>query len=334
MTEALATYKALADPTRLRILRTLAAGPFHVNELVAILDAGQSTVSRHLRLLAEAGLVSCRRTRTWAYYSLAKDGKRFPAGQIAALEADWNGGPNPDQEAIDAVLIRRRESTAAFFRKSATHWDRLRDDLLGPSTHLGRVAEIVSGTDTVVDLGTGTGVLLERLAPKAGRVIGVDASPEMLEIARHRVHAAALENTELRLGSLEHLPLSDGEADAMIANLVLHHVAEIGPVLREIRRGLAPGGRVVIVELTDTADEAFWQALGAQWPGFRPDDLCTALEEAGFASPRIEDLGLVRTNGHAPVASSARPNVFLIEAVSQPGPQHRGRSAHREGDLS
>ncbi len=306
-----------------------------MNELVTVLGTGQSTVSRHLRLLADARLVDCRRTKTWAYYSLAKEGKGFPARQLAELESEWNGSPNPDQLAIDSVLARRRESTAAFFRRSATHWDRLRDELVGPPTHLGRLAEIVRGAETIVDLGTGTGVLLERLAPGARRLIGVDASPEMLDVARRRVRDAHLANVDLRLGALEHLPLSDGEASAMVANLVLHHVAEIGPVLREIHRGLGPEGRVVIVELTDAADESFWSVLGAQWPGFRPDDLAAELVSAGFGPARFEDLGAIGSNGRGPMPSgAARPHLFLLEAVSLTRPHRRGRTSHREGDRS
>lgn len=313
MTGTLATFKALGDPTRLRLLRTLAVGPFHVNELVAILGAGQSTVSRHLRLLAEADLVACRRTRTWAYYSLAKDGKSFSARQLASLEAEWASLANPDQASIDAALARRRASTAAFFKTRATDWDRLRDELLGPPAHIDRLVELVGVAGTVVDLGTGTGVLLERLAPGCARLIGVDSSPEMLDGARRRARKANLANAELRLGALEHLPLSDGEANTMVANLVLHHVADLQPVLREMRRGLAPGGRIVIAELTDSADESFWSSLGAQHPGFRPNDLATALEGAGFRDARIAPLF---TNGNAPSPTNgSRPSVFLMEAV-------------------
>jgi ArsR family transcriptional regulator len=166
-------------------------------------------------------------------------------------------------------------------------------------------------------------------------VIGVDASHEMLDVARRRVHDARLANVDLRLGALEHLPLSDGEANAMIANLVLHHVANVAPVLREIHRGLAPGGRVVIVELTDDADESFWSALGAQWPGFDPDDLAAELANAGFGTTSVERLGPIGTNGSGPAPERAgRPHLFLLEAVSLTGPPRRGRTTHREGDRS
>ncbi len=323
MTETLSTFKALADPTRLRILRSLAAGPFHVNELVAILGTGQSTVSRHLRLLAEAGLVECRRTKTWAYYSLAKNGKDFPARQLGALETAWADQPNPDRAAVESALARRRDATRAFFRRRATDWDRLRDDLLGPLTHVDRLAELVGDAPVVVDLGTGTGVLLERLAPRAGRLIGIDASPEMLEVARRRAHDAHLANTELRLGALEHLPLSDGEANAMVANLVLHHVADVSPVLREVRRGLARGGRLVLVELAASDDEELWRALGAPRPGFRTEELRAQLEREGFRVLRSEPVAPEATNGRPAAADFAarggstaprRPAAFLLEA--------------------
>lgn len=317
MADPVHMFKALADPTRLRILRTLTSGPFHVNELVSILGAGQSTISRHLRLLAEAGLVTCRRTKTWAFYSLPTVASELSGRLLEALEDEWRESPHPDRPAIDAAVGRRRDATAAFFRRRATEWDQIRDELLGPSDHVSRLVSLLEGTGTLVDLGTGTGVLLERLAPHVDRLIGIDASPEMLELARHRTSSSPLQNSDLRLGTLEHLPLSDGEADGMIANLVLHHVAQLEPVLREMRRGLTAGGRLVIVELTDAADEAFWQSLGAQWPGFRIDDLCSLVERSGFRISRVEEpVGTLRAAQVTTAASNGhRAHPFLIEAV-------------------
>jgi ArsR family transcriptional regulator len=197
--------------------------------------------------------------------------------------------------------------------------------------------EAVRPGGTVVDLGTGTGVLLEKLAPRSRRLIGVDASPEMLDVARRHVEAAKLSHVELRLGALEHLPLSDGEADTMVANMVLHHVANPPEVLREIRRGLKPQGRLVVADLEEHAAESFWQTLGAQWPGFRHEDVARWLEAAGFVDVRFGDSppptspedttsssssssgGPKRTAASSPELTpskgGARPDVFLLEAT-------------------
>lgn len=312
--------KAAADPSRLRILRALTVGPFHVAELQDILGLGQSTVSRHLRVLADAGLVDVRRTGTWAWYSLRPSGDDFAGRLLRILSEDApknSGRLNGDAAAIREALERRRRATTAFFRRTAPEWDALRDGALGPPAHLERLLQVVGRPETVVDLGTGTGFLLEPLAGIGGRVIGVDASPEMLQLARGRAPSHA----ELRLGALEHLPLSDGEADAMVANMVMHHVANPPEVLREIRRGLKPGGRLVIADLEEHDRESFWQTLGAQWPGFRRDDVARWLEDAGFADVRFETIPspAIPAPAIAPSASEAtsgaRPDVFLLGAT-------------------
>ncbi|MFN8178841.1 MAG: metalloregulator ArsR/SmtB family transcription factor [bacterium] len=320
MEELLRPLRASADPNRLRILRILAAGPFNVAELTEILDVGQSTVSRHLKILADAGLVQARRSGTWAWYSLHPAAEGF-AGRLLALLAE-DTGADGDRAAIREVVDRRRRATSAFFRRTASVWDALRESTLGPSTHLGQLVGAVRPGGTVVDLGTGTGVLLEKLAPRSQRLIGVDASPEMLDVARRHVEAAKLSHVELRLGALEHLPLSDGEADTMVANMVLHHVANPPEVLREIRRGLKPQGRLVVADLEEHAAESFWQTLGAQWPGFRHEDVARWLDAAGFVDVRFG----ASAPSAAPMADAeppafphtkavARPDVFLLEAT-------------------
>ena len=307
MDPRLRALKATADPTRLRILRILREGPFAVRELTGILGVGQSSVSRHLRILAEAGLAGVRRAGTWAWYSLPEgDVDAFPDGLLRLL-ADGEPPLNGDREAVDRVLAERRAATSELFRQRAAEWDRVREDLLVPSPHLDTLAGRLAGSSVVVDLGTGTGALLERLAGANRRVIGVDASAEMLDVARDRVQDIGTERAELRLGTLEHLPLRDAEADAMVAHMVLHHVADPPGVLREIRRGLAPGGRLLIVDLEDGGEPSFWESLGAQWPGFRPEELRGWLNRAGFRDVRFE---------FAPPVDGRedRPKSFLLEA--------------------
>jgi ArsR family transcriptional regulator len=315
--------KSVSDANRLRILRVLGGGPFNVAELTRILELGQSTVSRHLKLLAEAGLVEARRTGTWAYYSLRGGAEGFPGDLLRLLTEAFAGCENPDAVRVERVLAERRHATSRFFRRAAGEWDRVRDAALGPSVHADRLVELAGTGGTVVDLGTGTGVLLARLGRVADRVIGVDASAEMLEVARRRLEENELENAELRLGTLEHLPLSDGEADAMVANLVLHHVADVPQVLRDVRRGLAPGGRLLVADLEEHEGEELLTNLGARWPGFRPDELGEWLRTAGFSDVCFEsDRAPDGTDGTGPAAGSAesdRPRVFLVRAVRGEG---------------
>lgn len=306
---ALRAFKAVGDPNRLRIVRLLTAGPFHVAELTEILGVGQSTVSRNLKILNQAGLVQVQRTGTWAWYSLRREddaeGRTFEAQLLRLLE--HLPGVNGEAEAVEAVLAKRRSATSDFFRRTAPEWDSVRDRVLGPSRHLDRVLERVGTGETVVDLGTGTGVLLDRLAPSFARVIGVDASEEMLEVARRRAEEHGLENTDLRLGRLEHLPLSDGEANAMVANFVLQHVSDPAGAIREIRRGLVPGARFVFADLAEYTRDSLRETLGAQWPGFRRDDLRAWLHAAGFRNVRLEEIEPELTE---------HPTVLLGEAIA------------------
>jgi ArsR family transcriptional regulator len=304
MDATLRTLKGAADANRLRILQTLRQGPFNVAELTQILGVGQSTVSRHLRILSDGGLVAVRRAGTWAWYSLAEAEGEFP-GALLELLAGAGSGPNGDAAAVEQALARRRRHTSEFFRRAAPDWDRVREKAFGPPTHLDRLVDRIGTAAIAVDLGTGTGVLLERMAAKADRVIGVDASPEMLDEARTRVAEARLSNTELRLGTLEHLPLGDGEADTMVANMVLHHVADVPTVLREIRRALSPDGRLVIADLAEHPDDVFWRDIGATWPGFRVADLRSWLEAAGYTGVTVDTI---------PDRRADRPPLLLAEA--------------------
>jgi ArsR family transcriptional regulator len=309
--EALRAFKAVADPNRLRLLRLLSAGPFHVAELTEILGLGQSTVSRHLRILSEAGLVEVRRAGTWSWYSLRPAPSAhadLPARLLELLEE--LPAVNGDAGAVDRVLAKRRHATSEFFRRTAPVWDIVRESTLGPATHLDRLLELAGAGDTVADLGTGTGILLGPLASRFAHVIGVDASQEMLDEAGQREDVAARTGVELRLGRLEHLPLADGEADTMIANLVLHHVADPPGVLREIRRGLSREGRLVIADLEEYENDSLREALGAHWPGFRPESVRAWIAAAGFDQVRSERIEPQEGAGD-------RPALHVFEAVAR-----------------
>jgi ArsR family transcriptional regulator len=254
--------------------------------------------------------VTVRRAGTWGFYGLTPgDGHAFDGRLQELLGEALDDAGDDEAAAVERVLARHRRSRSEFFREAASRWDHVRDAALGPPAHLDRLVELAGRGGTVVDLGTGTGVLLQRLANASKRVIGIDASPEMLEEATRRAEQEQVA-ADLRLGALEHLPLSDGEADTMVANLVLHHVAEPAAVFREIRRGLAPGGRLVIAELEEHDDPSFWRGLGARWPGFRPDEMQDWLKAAGYRGVRTE----LSAPATGDLETERKPRVFLVEA--------------------
>jgi len=321
MDRILATCKALADETRLRVVRILTQGSFNVNELARILGMGQSRVSRHLRILLDAGLVTARREGSWAYYTLsgswtggreraARGQERRPSPRFLRLLASElaRASETPqaaaDDEAVRRSMDERRSRAETFFRGVAERWDSERDRIAGPPEHLDLLVEMLGRPRTTVDLGTGTGVLLSRLAARSARVIGIDAAEEMLRVARRRVVDEELPGVELRLGSLEHLPLSDGEADVMVANMVLHHVANPPDALREVRRGLREGGRFVLADFAAHLVESYRERLGDLWLGFRRDELESWLAEAGLIPEGVKEIA----------GRDGRPGVLLLSA--------------------
>jgi ArsR family transcriptional regulator len=314
--DPLPLFKSLADSTRLRILRVLCSGAFNVNELVGILGIGQSRVSRHLKILSEAGLLEVRREGSWAYYRLAPVNGSGRGSAIArALIDHIERSLPPEQAGIAGCYERRRRLSQQFFRGAADGWDRRRDRVQGPPAYLDRLLEGVgSGADTLADLGTGTGVLLAPLSTRARRVIGIDASPEMLQAARQHAQGRGLENVDLRLGALEHLPLPDASVDGAVANMVLHHVADPRSALAEVRRILRPSGKLAIAELRRHGREEYREKLGDLWLGFERRELERWLGEADLWIEQSEEIP----------PAPGRPGVILALA-SRCRPRRRPR---------
>lgn len=315
MQSCLSTVKALADETRLRIVRILMSGSYNVNELVAILSMGQSRVSRHLRILSDAALVRAQRQGTWVYYGLTGLWEsEVPSGFLPSFADELSTNPlqfaAADERGIKTCLNQRRRQAERFFNDVAERDDSQREEIEGPADHHELLSGLLSslpgdgGNGTVVDLGTGTGRLLSLLCENARHVIGVDGASEMLDVARKRSEEIGLDGVEFRLGSLEHLPLCDGEADAMVANMVLHHVANPLAVIREVHRGLVPGGRFLLADYEAHERESHREKLGDLWLGFDRDELCGWLELAGFE---------IETDRELP-ANRRRPGVFVIES--------------------
>jgi ArsR family transcriptional regulator len=299
---------ALSDPIRARMLLPLESHELTVSELCAVLRLPQSTVSRHLKTLADDGWVVSRRDGTSRFYAMTGDELDAVARRLWPLIRDQVGGtPGAAQDArrLESVLARRRAKSEAFFSAASGQWDRLRDELFGASANLHALVALADPAWVVGDLGCGTGQVADLLAPHVARIIGVDGSADMLRAARGRL--AAHPNVELREGPLEALPLDAGSLDVAIIALVLHHQPDPARVLAEVARVLAAGGRVLIVDMYPHDRLDYQQQMGHVWLGFAEDTMRRTLAGAGFEDVHLRALPVdAEASGPALFAATAR----------------------------
>jgi ArsR family transcriptional regulator len=280
----------LADATRSRLLLLLERHELTVGELCAILQLPQSTMSRHLKTLADAGWIASRREGTSRYYTA-------PGADDAAARRLWGvlreqvaASPAADQDARRAVTVIARRQTASqqFFESAAGRWDKLRAELFGGVSHLQALAGLLDDRWIVGDLGCGTGQAAAALAPFVARVVAVDRSNEMLNAARRRLRD--LPNVDVRRGELEALPIDDGSLDAATLILVLHHAPDPAAALADAARVLRPGGRLLVADMLAHDREEYRQQMGHVWLGFSEDQMRRLLAAAGFENVRTVPL--------------------------------------------
>ena len=299
---------SLADTTRSRLLLLLDRRELTVSELCGIMQLPQSTVSRHLKALADGGWVSARADGTSHLYTMTRQELDAPARRLWSLVRD-QAGPTPaaaqDQRRLQAALADRRTKSQEFFSSSAGQWDRLRDELYGERFHLGALAAFAGSEWVLGDLGCGTGETSAALAPFVRHVIAVDASAAMLQAARRRLQA--FDNVELRRGDLETLPIDDARLDAATLMLVLHYVPEPERALSEVARVLKPGGRFILVDMLPHDRDSYRQQMGHVWLGFGEDQIARMCEEAGLGKVRVVPL--------VPDARAKGPGLFVATAI-------------------
>ena len=297
---------ALGDSTRSRILALLEQGELAVSELCQALQLPQSTVSRHLRVLADDGWVATRSEGTRRHYRVAPSLPEEARALWALVRAELAGSAwlQDDRERARSVLARRMERSRAFFSASAERWEELRAGLYGDEVGILPLYGLLEPAWTVGDLGTGTGHLASRLAPFVRRVLAVDRSPEMLAAAAGRGGLAP--NVELLEGELEELPIPDGTLDLAVLSLVLHLVSEPLAVLREVRRVLAPGGRLLLVDMRSHDREEYRETMGHVWLGFEPDRVREWLVAAGLVHLHLREL--------PPAPEAQGPLLFVASA--------------------
>jgi len=297
----------LGEVTRSRILLALERHELTVAELCDVLQAPQSTVSRHLKALLDSGWVTARAEGTSRLYRSGRDAMEPAARRLWQLVREQVAeSPSAVQDGLrlEGVLAERRTKSEEFFTSSAGQWDRLREELFGSAFHLHALLGLLDDSWVVGDLGCGGGQVAEILAPCVARVIAVDDSAAMLQAARRRLRG--LDTVELRRGRLEALPIDDGTLDAAACVLVLHHVPDPGRALAEAARVLRPGGRLLLVDMLPHDREHYRQQMGHVWLGFAESQIGAYLAAAGFESPRIRTL--------PPAPKAQGPNLFAATA--------------------
>jgi SAM-dependent methyltransferase len=299
----------LADPTRNRILLLLERNELTVTELCSILQLPQSTVSRHLKLLSDDGWLVARGEGNTRFYKMIGDRLDNATRDLWAVvrrQFIVTNVASQDSHRAQGVLARRRDKAQAYFLDLNTPgaWDKLRVEMIGSRTDLFALLGLLDENWVVGDLGCGAGHITEALAPCVGRVIAVDESGPMLTAAKARLASHA--NVELHTGTIESLPIEDATLDAAVLFLVAHFITDPAKTMREIRRVLKPGGRLLIVDLMSHDRVDYVVQLGHVWQGFDAEQMKEWLANAGFTSTRYRPL---------PADPDARgPNLFVASA--------------------
>src|SRR3954468_18207544 len=276
MDEMLGALRAIAEPSRLRLLILCARGELTVSELAQILGQSQPRVSRHLKLLCEAGLLDRFREGSWVFYRLSAGS---PASALARHLVAACGGADEtvalDLQRLAAIKRQRAELAAAYFRENAAQWDRIRSLYIDEREVEAALVDIVAGfaPRDLLDIGTGTGRMLELLGPRVANALGVDQSREMLAIARVNIERAGLSNCIVRLGDMYQLPLPDLSFDAVIVHQVLHYADRPAAAIAEAGRVLRLGGGLVIVDFAPHALEFLREEHAHRRLGFTDDDI-------------------------------------------------------------
>jgi len=282
-------FRALGDPTRLRIFALLRRMELSVGELAQVLGQSQPRVSRHVRILADAGLTTRRREGSWVFLALAEDPRNEPL--LAAIEQATGDWAQEDAARLNAVRAERAAAAERYFAARADDWDAIRS-LYVPEQEVEAAMDALLGKRAVgrlVDLGTGTGRMLELFGGGASRALGVDRSPEMLRLARAKL-AEAVPSAELRQGDLTALPLGDAIADTVILHQVLHFVPQPGTALAEAARLVADGGRMLIVDFAPHEREELRTRDAHQRLGFSDAQIEGWLNAAGLELTDVREL--------------------------------------------
>jgi ArsR family transcriptional regulator len=294
MTKPLEIFRALADPTRLRMLQLLRSMELSVGELAQVLGQSQPRVSRHVKILADAGLAERRKEGSWVFVALGAADAVAPVA--TALDAWTKDEPDhwavADAARLAAVRADRAASAAAWFEANAAEWDAIRSLHVADSAVEAQMAALLGDAPlgTLIDIGTGTGRMLELFAGRADAALGIDRSSEMLRLARAKLSERGLDRAELRQADLYALPMADGAADVAILHHVLHFAQQPGAAIAEAARVLGRGGRLLIADFAAHDREELRARDAHTRLGFDDAQVATWFAAAGLGVARTETL--------------------------------------------
>ena len=288
-----ALFQALADPTRLRILALLRIMELSVGELAQLLGQSQPRVSRHVRILSDAGLIGRRKEGSWVYLQLAE-----PERTTGLFELSKGIDPEAEQlfaadaARLDTVRHDRAEAARRYFEAHAATWESVRALHVDDEKIERAIADLLADRPigALLDVGTGTGRMLELFAPRADSALGIDRSSEMLRLARVKLDEAGISGASLRQGAMYALPLSDGSVDSIILHQVLHYAQQPGAAIAEAARVLSRGGQLLVIDFAQH-DRAELKEQDAHLRlGFADDAMRGWFTAAGLELDRTERL--------------------------------------------
>ncbi len=295
MAHAPKIFASLADPTRLRILALLRAMELSVGEIAQVLGQSQPRVSRHVKILVDAGLAERRKEGSWVFVGLGARERVEPLFQLIDRWSERDGENAwlaSDSARLAAVRADRAAAAERYFALHAGDWDALRSLHVAESEVEAAIARALDPIPVgrLIDIGTGTGRMIELFGPDADHALGIDRSPEMLRLARVKLAQAGLASAELRQGDMYALPLPSGAAETVIIHQVLHFAQNPAAAVSEAARLLTPGGRLLIVDFAPHEREELRNTDAHVRLGFPDEAILKYLEEAGLESRVIEHL--------------------------------------------
>lgn len=283
MEHLLSSLRAAAEPTRLRLLALAARGAFCVMEFTEILGQSQPRLSRHLKLLCDCGLLDRVRegANVWFALPTGEDGA-LPRELVARLPGD-HPVLEADRRQAARVLAERARIASESFRQKGADWDEMRAlDLPAQAVEDALLSLVPPGPEgRLLDIGTGTGRVLELLAPRVREGLGVDASKAMLALARARLSAPGLAHCAVRLADMYRLPLADRSFDTVVLQMVLHHAEDPAGAVQEATRVLSPNGRLLVIDLAEHDRTDLTGKLAHRWSGFSDDTINRMFTSAG-----------------------------------------------------